>query len=112
MELLPLAFFVHQPRRIEDLYGPRPLEAYTPYRVRKTVVLSQMGYENFITDMLADRDYLEDRALEGQRQEAVWDCILVKARTGSAGVLVVPDGPYTEWAALAPARAGESSDAL
>ena len=76
------AYFVHQPRRIEDLYGPRPLEAYTPYRVIGTVELSQMA------------------AALCRAGPPVWDCVLVRQRRGSGGVLVVPDGPFVEWAAL------------
>lgn len=94
------AYFVHQPRRIEDLYGPRPLEAYTPYRVIGTVELSQMAYENFITDLLADRAFLENAAALCRTGPPVWDCVLVRQRRGSGGVLVVPDGPFVEWAAL------------
>ena len=69
------AYFVHQPRRIEDLYGPRPLEAYTPYRVIGTVELSQMAYENFITDLLAERDRRSGTAcwcVSGEAPAACW----------------------------------------
>ena len=92
------AYFVHQPRRIEDLYGPRPLEAYTPYRVIGTVELSQMAYENFITDMLVDRPFLNSN-LFGCIDGDTWYCVFVTQSGSKDGVLVLPDGDHVDYAA-------------
>ena len=53
----------------------------------------------FITDMLADRQFLEDYA-ELCSEGEIWSCIHVKQRGQSGGILVVPDGCYVKYAAL------------
>ena len=93
------AFFAERPRTIDDLMQPHLSAHEREYQIVKTIELKKMDYENFITDMLADRQFLEDYAdlcSEGE----VWRCILVKQRGQSSGVLVVPDGCYVKYAAL------------
>ena len=93
------AYFVYSPRTTEDLLRPHDLRSETPYEIVHTVTLSAMSYENFITDMVADRQFLEDWAdlcCEGD----TWRCILVKQRGKTDGILVVPDGCYVKYAAL------------
>lgn len=93
------AYFVYSPRTISDLFQPHDIREEKPYRVVHTVFLSAMSYENFITDMLADRQFLEDYAdLCGEGE--LWKCILVKHRGEEKGVLVVPDGCYVKYAAF------------
>ena len=92
------AFFVYSPRTISDLIQPHDLRSEKPYQIVHTVSLSAMSYESFITDMLADRQYLEDYAyLCGEG--VLWKCVLVKQRGKAEGVLVVPDGCYVKYAA-------------
>ena len=92
------AYFVYSPRMAEELLRPHDLRSETPYVIIRTVTLSAMSYENFITDMLADRQFLEDYAdLCGEGE--VWRCILVKQRGQSGGILVVPDKCYVKYAA-------------
>jgi hypothetical protein len=93
------ADFVYSPRTAEELLRPHNLNSEKPYQIVHTVSLSAMSYENFITDMLADRQFLEDYAdlcSEGE----IWRCIHVKQRGQSGGILVVPDGCYVKYAAL------------
>ena len=56
------AYFVESPRTIDDLMEPYPIEQETAYEIVKTVKLSGIDYENFITDMIADRQFIEDHA--------------------------------------------------
>ena len=49
------AHFVESPRTIDDLMELHPIEQETAYEIEKTVKLSGIDYENFITDMIADR---------------------------------------------------------
>ncbi len=53
------AYFIRRPRRIEELrdFGIGMLR---PYRIVSTVCLGGMDYENFVTDLLADRAFLEN----------------------------------------------------
>ena len=99
MERTGYAFFVESPRIIEDLLAPHPIEQETQYEIVKTVKLAKIDYENFITDMIADRQFIEDNASLCSRGE-IWRCILVQQRGHSDGVLVMPiDGCYVGRAA-------------
>ena len=101
MEYLGYAYFVEHPRRIEDLMVPHPIEKERPYRIVTEVQLPAIDYENFITDMLADRQFIEDNAGLCSRGE-VWQCLLIRQRGCSDGILVMPEGGcYVGWAALA-----------
>ena len=93
------AFFVESPRIIEDLMTPHPVEQECQYEIAKTVRLAKIDYENFITDMIADRQFIEDDAAMYSQGE-VWRCLLVQQRGRADGVLVMPiDGCYVGWAA-------------
>lgn len=94
------AYFVECPRSIEDLLQPHPVESELPYEIVKTVRLAWIDYENFITDMLADRQFLEDNAILCSRDGDTLRCILVKPRSGrDDGVLVVPEDAWVDVAA-------------
>ena len=98
--MINCAFFVELPRRIEDLQCLHLVDHEQPYLIVATIDLQKIDYENFIYDMIADRQFLEDHAdLCGVGE--IWRCILVKQRGQSGGVLVVPDGCYVKFAALA-----------
>ena len=99
MERTGYAFFVESPRIIENLLAPHPIEQETQYEIVKTVKLAKIDYENFITDMIADRQFIEDNASLCSRGE-IWRCILVQQRGRSNGVLVMPATDcYVGWAA-------------
>ena len=99
MKKLGYAYFVEGPRIIEDLKVPHPVECEHRYEIVKTVKLARIDYENFITDMIADRQFIEDNAVMCSRGET-WRCIIVQPRSRMDGVLVVPaDGCYVGWAA-------------
>ena len=99
MEISGKAYFVSDPRRIEDLTVLHLAEKERPFAVVKTVKLAKIDYENFITDMLADRQFIEDHAALCSKDE-VWRCILVQQRGHADGVLVMPeDGCFVGWAA-------------
>lgn len=90
MEQTRYAFFVDRPRIIEDLFSPHLLERERPYKVVKTIRLSKINYENFITDMLADRQFIEDCARFCKPGEPI-KCILVQQRGHEDGILVRPE---------------------
>ena len=93
------AYFVESPRISEDLKVPHPIEQETQYEIVKTAKLAKIDYENFITDMIADRQFIEANASLCS-QGGPWRCILVQQRGRTDGVLVVPvDGCYVGWAA-------------
>lgn len=54
------AYFVKHPRTIYDLQKPHLLNQERPYQIVSRVTLAAIDYENFITDMVADRQYIED----------------------------------------------------
>ena len=99
MDRTGFAYFVESPRIIEDLLAPHPIEQETQYEIVKTVKLAKTDYENFITDMIADRQFIEENATLCAEGDA-WRCLLVQQRDRSDGVLIMPiDGCYVGWAA-------------
>ena len=99
MEMAGKAYFVSDPRRMEDLTVLHLVERERPFEVVKTVKLAKIDYENFITDMVADRQFIEDHAPLCTKGE-VWRCILVQQSGRSDGVLVMPeDDCFVGWAA-------------
>ena len=96
------AFFTERPRTIDDLMQPHLLAHKRVYRIVKTLELGKMDYENFITDMLADRQFIEDNAGLCSRGE-VWQCLLIRQRGCSDGILVMPEKEcFIGWAARFP----------
>ena len=99
METAGNAYFVRSPRRIEDLQALHLADKERPFEIVKTVKLAKIDYENFITDMLADRQFIADHAALCAKGKA-WRCILVQQRDRTDGVLVMPeDGCFVGWAA-------------
>ena len=99
MDYTGYAYFVERPRRIDDLMVPHPIEKERPYRIVTEVQLPSIDYENFITDMLADRQFIEDYGCRCNKGE-VWDCLFVRRRGQRDGVLVMPEsGCFVGWAA-------------
>ena len=92
------AYFVRRPGRLEDLRVLHALDAEKPYRVVAEVELGDMDFENFITDLYADREFLEEKGAPCGTGE-VWSCLLVRCRGDRNGVLVIPERCYVDWAA-------------
>lgn len=69
MDYFGYAYFVERPRRIEDLMVPHPIEKERPYRIVTEIHLPAIDYENFITDMLADRQFIEDHGRRCKKGE-------------------------------------------
>ena len=100
-----LAWFVRRPKDLEALRALHPLDAERPYRVAAEVVLEDMDFQNFITDLYADRAFLEENA-HFCGGDGVWSCLLVRCHGDRNGVLVLPmaDG-FVDWAAWTPVEA-------
>ena len=96
------AFFVKKPRVLEDLQVAHPYENEHPYEIVKAIPLSSIEYENFYTDMVTDRQFLEDFAHLCSTGD-VLKCIFVHQTGHGDGILVVPDDCYVGWAAYIPA---------
>lgn len=96
------AFFVMKPRNIEELRVPHLLCGERQYEIVCEKKLSAIDYENFVTDMRADRQFILDaasRCCEGE----VMKCLLVRKNRMTEGMLIVPDSPsrpdHVLWAA-------------
>lgn len=92
------AYFVKKPRVLEDLQAAHLHENGHPFEIVKTIPLSDLEYENFSTDMMADRPFLEDFAHLCSTGD-VWKCLFVHQIEKEDGILVVPDDCYVGWAA-------------
>lgn len=96
-----LAFFVKLPFRLEDLQRPHLASQRKPYVVENTVLLEEIDYENFITDLCVDRWFIEENA-KGLHvdEDGVWHCILIRQQGRTDGVLVMSEGrDFPKWAA-------------
>ena len=93
------AYFVVLPRRIEDLMCPHPIESEREYEVVKTIRLAKIDYENFVTDMVADRQFLEDNAALCSKGKIIRG-LKITRRGSSESILVVPDQAWVDIAAL------------
>lgn len=99
MKEIKKASFVKRPRVFENLIAPGIPKRSEAYRVAKTIILDSVDYENFITDMLADRQFIDDFAPLCSRKD-IWLCLLVRRRGAHIGVLVMPErGCYVGYAA-------------
>lgn len=97
------AYFVVRPRTITDLYRPHLVDIEQLYQVVYTVVLSKMDYENFSTDLLADRAFLD--GLDNLcGTGTILRCILVQQRGKQGGILVIPKNGFVECAAYVAAE--------
>ena len=83
------AYFLRRPRRIEELRAEEDGRR-RPYRVISSLRLGGMDNENFVTDLLADRAFLEDVPGCGEDGPLI-RCLCVTCR-GRDSVLVLPDG--------------------
>ncbi len=96
------SFLCRAPRRLEDLQIPHLIDCERPYRIVAKVKRQKIDGENFITDMLADRQFIEDHGQDCKAGD-VWDYLLVQQRGRTDGVLVLPDQDcFVSWAAYVP----------
>ncbi len=95
------AFFVKQPRIIEDLNFPLSFESKKKFVIEKTIELSDIEYENFITDLRVERYFIEENAhLCYIDEKDVYHCILIKEFNNS-GILVQSDkSSFSKYVAL------------
>ncbi len=99
MERTGIAFFAERPRTAEDLCQPHAIKQEQTFEIVKTILLSGIDYENFITDMRADRQFIEDNAAPCAQGD-VWKCIFVRQKGRESGILVMPtDRCFVGWAA-------------
>lgn len=83
------AYFVNRPRTIFDLNVPHLADCEHEYEIVRTISLSGLDYDNFIWDMLADRDFIEVNHTLCSGGD-VYLCLLVRAKGQKNGILVVP----------------------
>ena len=94
------AFFVFRPRSVEELTFENPNGKMREYRIVKSICLSQIDHQNFATDLLADRQFIEDNAALCVEQG---DCLLVTNRRRELELLIIPwRGCFVKYAALRP----------
>ena len=83
--------WVSAPARLEDIIQPDNGVSH-PYTVAKAIRLTWDDYENFVTDFLVKRDFIEENAgLCKMDETGVWHCLLVLHRGHTDGVLVMPE---------------------
>ena len=99
MNITGRAYFVPDPSRLEDLIVLHMVSDERPYEIVRTITLDSIDYDNFITDMLADRAFIEENH-DLCEKERVWRCLFVRKRGQTDGILVMPeDDSYVGYAA-------------
>ena len=95
------AYFVFRPRTAADLSPKNPDGKWREYRIVKTIRLNRIDFENFATDLLADRQFIENNAA---LCIAPGDCLLVSGKQPGEELLIIPwRGCFVHYAALLPA---------
>ena len=93
------AYFIQHPRMVDDLIALHDVADEQPYEIVKTVRLQAIDFENFITDMTVERQFIEDSAALCDGEE-VKKCLLICGRDPAFGILVIPEAKcYAGWAA-------------
>lgn len=85
------AYFVKKPSKLNHLVRPHRIEDEVSYQIVKTILLSQMDYENFATDLTVDREYIEQYAHLCGIDDGVWRCLLIQQENAKSGILVMPE---------------------
>jgi len=85
------AFFIKNPRVLTDLIGPHLLDDERAFSISKRIELRPIDYENFITDLRVEREYIENAANLNNEQSDAFKCVLISRSGNTDGVLVVPD---------------------
>lgn len=93
------AYFVQHPRIVNDLIILHDVMDEKPYEIVKEIRLQAIDFENFITDLTVDRQYIEDYASLCDDGE-IKKCLLIRSRDPEYGILVLPEArSYVGWAA-------------
>lgn len=96
------AYFVRRPRTAADLRAPHLPEAEQAYEILAQVQLAKIDYENFITDMLVERAFL-DPYVEQCAATPPMKCVLIQQTGQTGGILVVTEKTaHVLWAAMNP----------
>ena len=96
--------FVQSPRTIQDLKNADKAENKWVYSVKKIIILTETDYENFITDLTVDRDFIREYSPLCNPEKYPLDCLFISHKKGGDGVLVAPrKGAYVGYAAYFPA---------
>ena len=81
------AWFVFRPRTVAELTMKNPAGKWLEYRIVKTICVTGIDYENFATDLLADRQFIEDHFTLCTESG---DCLLVTGKRREPELLVIP----------------------
>ena len=94
------AIFVPHPRTVFELMEP-PLSARErEFVVVRVIYLSEIDYENFCSDMLVARDYLEENASVCFERGSIGCLMITTFKYRRDSILVLPDdGPFVKLAA-------------
>lgn len=96
------AFFVYHPRCLDDLRRPHLLEAESEYTVVSKIQLNTIDFENFLTDMLVDRWFIEKYGPLCAESNP-FHCLLTYCNTYREAILILPDSNgHIKYAACIP----------
>ncbi len=85
------AYFINKPRILTDLISPHFTSDERAFEIAKRIDLRPIDYENFVTDLRVEREYIENSAHISEKQSDVFNCLFISKSGNNDGVLVVPD---------------------
>jgi hypothetical protein len=96
------ALFTKLPRVFGEIANLTAVKNLKPIKIEKTIALSGDDYDNFITDMTVERQFLKNNSyLCRIDDEGIWHCLLVVRQGHHQGILVMANEVgFLDYAAL------------
>ncbi len=99
--MYPFANFIKHPFSIADLRTPCLTKKLKRYKIVKKIAISNIDYDNFISDLCVERDFIKKNKLCCFIHDNVYHCIYVHKKNSEKGILIMPDGADSPtWVAL------------
>lgn len=96
------ASFVQTARNLDDVITCEK-RSESPFVVEKELVLSTTDYENFVSDLGVEREYLQIEHARCKTIKGTRHCLRVMSKKLQNGLLVqCTDTGYPEWIAISP----------
>jgi hypothetical protein len=85
------AFFVNRAPRVEKLKRLHLLKKEVPFIVEKNITLRKEDYENFVSDLGVERQFIDDNKGLCRIEKGIYHSIFVRRWGKKDGILVMSD---------------------
>ncbi len=99
--MYPYANFIKNPSTINDLLHICLTKQLKKYSISKSIEIPQIDYDNFITDLCVDREYIEKNKSLCYIKNLTYHCLYIHPTNSNVGILVMCDNKnYPKFAAI------------